>query len=148
MKKVIIIVPNYQAGKDAAAGFKHKFGGEILDEIYVPLGQLDYSAELTRIAAANPDAIFAFTPGGMGVRSFQVRQQPLPDPGLLPHESRQTPGRQISDGDRQKGVHKLRQLIREGLPDEIADERPSGISATCFAFAAPLENGRRRHTRR
>src|SRR4249919_1566529 len=24
-KKVIIIVPNYQAGKDAAAGFKHKF---------------------------------------------------------------------------------------------------------------------------
>ena len=148
MKKVIIIVPNYQAGKDAAAGFKHKFGGEILDEIYVPLGQLDYSAELTRIAAANPDAIFAFTPGGMGVRSFQVQQQPLSDPGLLPHESRQTPGRQISDGDRQKGVHKLRRLIREGLPDEIADERPSGISATCFAFAAPLENGRRRHTRR
>jgi branched-chain amino acid transport system substrate-binding protein len=60
MKKVVIIVPNYQAGKDAAAGFKHKFTGEIADEIYVPLGQLDYSAELTRIAAANPDAIFAF----------------------------------------------------------------------------------------
>jgi branched-chain amino acid transport system substrate-binding protein len=67
MKKVIIIVPNYQAGKDAAAGFKHKFSGEVLDEIYVPLGQLDYSAELTRIAATNPDAIFAFIPGGMGV---------------------------------------------------------------------------------
>ena len=66
-KKVIIIVPNYQAGKDAAAGFKHKFSGEILDEIYVPLGQLDYSAELSRIAAAKPDAIFAFIPGGMGV---------------------------------------------------------------------------------
>ena len=29
IKKVIIIVPNYQAGKDAAAGFKHKFTGEI-----------------------------------------------------------------------------------------------------------------------
>ena len=27
IKKVIIIVPNYQAGKDAAAGFKHKFTG-------------------------------------------------------------------------------------------------------------------------
>ena len=52
IKKVIIIVPNYQAGKDAAAGFKHKFTGEMLDEIYVPLGQLDYSAELSRIAAA------------------------------------------------------------------------------------------------
>ena len=80
MKKVVIIVPNYQAGKDAAAGFKHKFTGEVADEIYVPLGQLDYSAELTRIAAANPDAIFAFTPGGMGV-SFvkQFRQSGLAD---------------------------------------------------------------------
>ena len=80
MKKVVIIVPNYQAGKDAAAGFKHKFGGEIADEIYVPLGQLDYSAELTRIAAANPDAIFAFTPGGMGVNFVkQFRQSGLAD---------------------------------------------------------------------
>jgi branched-chain amino acid transport system substrate-binding protein len=80
MKKVIIIVPNYQAGKDAAAGFKHKFGGEILDEIYVPLGQLDYSAELTRIGATNPDAIFAFIPGGMGVNFVkQFRQAVLAD---------------------------------------------------------------------
>jgi branched-chain amino acid transport system substrate-binding protein len=80
MKKVVIIVPNYQAGKDAAAGFKHKFTGEIADELYVPLGQLDYSAELTRIAAANPDAIFAFTPGGMGVNFVkQFRQSGLAD---------------------------------------------------------------------
>ena len=80
MKKVVIIVPNYQAGKDAAAGFKHKFTGEVADEIYVPLGQLDYSAELTRIAAANPDAIFAFTPGGMGVNFVkQFRQSGLAD---------------------------------------------------------------------
>jgi len=74
-KKVIIIVPNYQAGKDAAAGFKHKFSGEVLDEIYVPLGQLDYSAELSRIAAAKPDAIFAFLPGGMGVNFVKQYRQ-------------------------------------------------------------------------
>jgi branched-chain amino acid transport system substrate-binding protein len=80
IKKVIIIVPNYQAGKDAAAGFKHKFSGEVLDEIYVPLGQPDYSAELTRIAAAKPDAIFAFLPGGMGVNFVkQFRQAGLAD---------------------------------------------------------------------
>jgi branched-chain amino acid transport system substrate-binding protein len=80
MKRVIIIVPNYQAGKDAAAGFKHKFTGEIVDEIYVPLGQLDYSAELSRIAAAKPDAIFAFLPGGMGVNFVkQYRQAGLAD---------------------------------------------------------------------
>ena len=29
IKKVIIIVANYQAGKDAAAGFKSKFSGEV-----------------------------------------------------------------------------------------------------------------------
>ncbi len=80
IKKVIIIVPNYQAGKDAAAGFKHKFSGEVLDEIYVPLGQPDYSAELSRIAAAKPDAIFAFLPGGMGVNFVkQFRQAGLAD---------------------------------------------------------------------
>jgi branched-chain amino acid transport system substrate-binding protein len=80
VKKVIIVVPNYQAGKDAAAGFKHKFTGEILDEMYVPLGQLDYSAELSRIAAAGPDAIFAFLPGGMGVNFVkQFRQSGLAD---------------------------------------------------------------------
>src|ERR1700734_594375 len=80
IKKVIIVVPNYQAGKDSAAGFKHKFTGEVLDEMYVPLGQLDYSAELTRIAAASPDAVFAFLPGGMGVNFVkQFRQAGLAD---------------------------------------------------------------------
>jgi branched-chain amino acid transport system substrate-binding protein len=80
IKKVMVIVPNYQAGKDAAAGFKNKFSGEILDEIYVPLGQLDYSAELSKIAAAKPDAIFAFLPGGMGVNFVkQYRQAGLAD---------------------------------------------------------------------
>jgi branched-chain amino acid transport system substrate-binding protein len=59
VKKVIIIVPNYQAGKDAAAGFKHKFMGEVLDEIYVPLGQLDYWAECP---ASPPQARTLFLP--------------------------------------------------------------------------------------
>src|ERR1700751_2263743 len=80
MKRVIIIVPNYQAGKDAAAGFKHKFTGEIVYEIYGPLAPLDYSSEITKIAATNPDAIFAFIPGGMGVNFVkQFRQAGLAD---------------------------------------------------------------------
>ncbi len=54
MKKVFLMAPNYQAGKDAIAGFKRYFNGEIADEVFVPLGQLDYSAELTKIAAASP----------------------------------------------------------------------------------------------
>ncbi len=65
-KRVFILVPNYQAGKDAAAGFKSRFKGEVVDEIYVPLNQLDFSTEVAKIAAAKPDAVFAFMPGGLG----------------------------------------------------------------------------------
>jgi len=80
LKKVFLMAPNYQAGKDALNGFKKDFKGEILDEVYVPLGTLDYSAELTRIASAQPDAIFVFLPGGMGVNFVkQFRQAGLAD---------------------------------------------------------------------
>jgi branched-chain amino acid transport system substrate-binding protein len=80
VKKAFLMAPNYQAGKDAIAGFKHYFKGDVLDEVYVPLGQLDYSAELSKIAAAKPDAIFVFLPGGMGVNFVkQFRQAGLAD---------------------------------------------------------------------
>ena len=78
IKKVFLMAPNYQAGKDALAGFKAFFKGEIADEVYVPLNQLDFSAELAKIAAAKPDAIYVFLPGGMGVNFVkQFRQAGL-----------------------------------------------------------------------
>lgn len=80
IKRVVLMAPNYQAGRDALAGFKSAFKGEVLDEVYVPLGQLDYSAELSKIAAAKPDAIYVFLPGGMGVNFVkQFRQAGLAD---------------------------------------------------------------------
>ena len=80
MKKVFIMAPNYQAGKDALAGFKRYFKGDVLDEVYVPLNQLDYAAELAKIAAVRPEAIFVFLPGGMGVNFVkQFRQAGLAD---------------------------------------------------------------------
>jgi branched-chain amino acid transport system substrate-binding protein len=80
IKKAFIMAPNYQAGKDALTGFRRYFKGEVLDEVYVPLNQLDYSAELSRIAAAKPDAIFVFLPGGMGINFVkQFRQAGLAD---------------------------------------------------------------------
>lgn len=66
-KRVVLMTPNYQAGKDSMAGFKRAFKGEVVDEIFTQLGQLDFSAELAKIAAAQPDAVFTFMPGGMGV---------------------------------------------------------------------------------
>jgi len=80
LKKVFLIAPNYQAGRDALAGFKSFFKGAIADEVFVPLGQLDYSAELSKIATAKPDAIYVFLPGGMGINFVkQFRQAGLAD---------------------------------------------------------------------
>ena len=74
-KSVFLLAPNYQAGKDSLAGFKRYFKGEVLDEVYTPLGQLDFSAELAKIAAAKPEAVFTFMPGGMGVNLVKQYRQ-------------------------------------------------------------------------
>jgi branched-chain amino acid transport system substrate-binding protein len=74
-KRLFLMAPNYQAGKDALAGVKRQFKGEIVDEVYTPLGQLDFSAELTNIATSKPDALFTFMPGGMGVNLVKQYRQ-------------------------------------------------------------------------
>lgn len=66
-KRVFALVPNYQAGKDALAGFKQAYKGEIVEEGLVPLGTLDHQSELTKLASLKPDALFTFMPGGMGI---------------------------------------------------------------------------------
>jgi branched-chain amino acid transport system substrate-binding protein len=65
--RVYLLAPNYQAGKDAMAGFKRHYKGEVVEESYVPLNNLDFQSELAKIASLKPDAIFTFMPGGMGV---------------------------------------------------------------------------------
>jgi branched-chain amino acid transport system substrate-binding protein len=66
-KTVVLMAPNYQAGKDSMAGFKRHYKGEVVEEIFNQVNQLDFSAEIAKIAALKPDAVFAFEPGGMGV---------------------------------------------------------------------------------
>lgn len=66
-RRIVTLAPNFQGGRDATAGFKYHFKGEVLDEIYVRLGVLDFAAELTRIRDLRPDAVLVFMPGGMGV---------------------------------------------------------------------------------
>lgn len=66
-KRVYLMAPNYQAGKDYIAGFKRNYKGQVLDETYTQVNQTDYSAEIAQLQAADPDAVFVFYPGGMGV---------------------------------------------------------------------------------
>lgn len=74
-KRVIGMAPNYQAGKDFIAGFKRFYKGEVIDEIYTPLNQPDFSAELAQVAAKNPDAVYVFYPGGLGVNFVRQYKQ-------------------------------------------------------------------------
>lgn len=66
-KRVYLMAPNYQAGKDYVAGFKRYFKGQVADEVYTQVNQPDYSAEIAQLQASAPDAVFVFYPGGMGV---------------------------------------------------------------------------------
>ncbi len=74
-KKVMLLAPNYQSGKDQLAGFKRQFKGAVVAEVYTQLNQPDYSAELTQLQALNPDAVFTFFPGGMGVNFIKQMSQ-------------------------------------------------------------------------
>jgi branched-chain amino acid transport system substrate-binding protein len=74
-KKVFALAPNYQAGKDYIAGFKRYYKTELAGETYTPLNQQDFSAEISQIAAAKPDAVFVFYPGGLGINFVRQYQQ-------------------------------------------------------------------------
>ncbi len=79
-KRMYLLVPNYQAGRDSVAGFKIDYKGEIVEESYVPLNTLDFQPELSKIASQKPDAVFTFMPGGMGVNLVkQFKQAGLAD---------------------------------------------------------------------
>ncbi|MDD2875101.1 MAG: ABC transporter substrate-binding protein [Azoarcus sp.] len=88
-KKVAMVAPNYPAGKDALTGFKRFYKGEVADELYTKLGQLDYAAEIAQIRASGADALYIFLPGGMGInfikqysQSGMLKKTPLFAPGF------------------------------------------------------------------
>lgn len=65
--RIFALTSNYQAGKDFMEGFKRAYQRPLLNEVYTPLTQQDFSAELAQIQAAKPDAVYVFYPGGAGV---------------------------------------------------------------------------------
>jgi branched-chain amino acid transport system substrate-binding protein len=69
LKKVFEIGPNYAAGKDMLQGMRNTYKGEVVgQEMTRWPDQLDFSAELSKARAAQPDAIFIFYPGAAGVQ--------------------------------------------------------------------------------
>jgi branched-chain amino acid transport system substrate-binding protein len=75
LKRVLVMAPNYQAGKDAIAGFKRFYKGTVVEELYPALGQQDFAAEFAQVRGAKPDAVFAFMPGSMGINFIKQYRQ-------------------------------------------------------------------------
>jgi len=68
-KKFIIMGEDYVAGREKGLVFKNivlKNGGEVVQEIFTPIGTKDYASYLTQLKEA--DALFAFYQPGDGLR--------------------------------------------------------------------------------
>lgn len=66
-KRAVVLAANYPAGKDAIAGFKRFFKGEIIEEIYTRLDQTDFSAEMAKVRSLKPEVVFQAHSGGQGI---------------------------------------------------------------------------------
>jgi branched-chain amino acid transport system substrate-binding protein len=69
IRKVATLTSDYAPGNDALAAFKEHFiagGGEIVEEVKVPLANPDFAPFLQRMKDARPDAMFVFVPAGQG----------------------------------------------------------------------------------
>jgi branched-chain amino acid transport system substrate-binding protein len=67
IKNVYLIGANYPGGRENLSGFKRLYKGNIVDEVYTPMNQLDFSVDLANMQAKKPEAVFIFLPGGMGI---------------------------------------------------------------------------------
>lgn len=93
IKKVITVTWKYAAGEESVKGFKEGFeknGGSVSKELTVPFPNVEFQSLLTEIAAAKPDAVYAFFAGAGAVKFVKDyaaaglnRSIPLYGPGFL-----------------------------------------------------------------
>lgn len=93
VKKVITVTWKYAAGEESVKGFKEGFeknGGSVSKELTVPFPNVEFQSLLTEIAAAKPDAVYAFFAGAGAVKFVKDyaaaglnRSIPLYGPGFL-----------------------------------------------------------------
>jgi branched-chain amino acid transport system substrate-binding protein len=64
---IYLMAPNYQGGKDLVSGVTRTLKGvKIIDTNMFKLGETDFQAEISKVRAVNPAALFVFAPGAMG----------------------------------------------------------------------------------
>ncbi len=76
VNSLYIIAPNYAAGQNMVAGVERTFKGTVVGKDMTTWpSQRDWSAELTKVKAANPDGVFIFYPGPHGPAFIKQYQQ-------------------------------------------------------------------------
>ena len=78
VKSLYIMVPNYAAGKNMAAGVERTFKGKVVGKDLTKWGkdkQLDFSAELAKAKASGAEGLFIFYPGSAGGAFIKQYQQ-------------------------------------------------------------------------
>jgi branched-chain amino acid transport system substrate-binding protein len=72
IESIFSIAPNYQAGKDMIAGVMRTLKGpKDMGQDLVKLGETDFQANISKIRATKPKAVFAFMPGAMSPAFFK-----------------------------------------------------------------------------
>jgi branched-chain amino acid transport system substrate-binding protein len=107
-RTAVTITWKYAAGDESVKGFKEGFeskGGKVVKELSVPFPNVEFQALLTEIAAAKPDAVYAFFAGGGAVKFVKdyaaaglKSKIPLYGPGFL------TDGTLEAQGDTASGM--------------------------------------------
>lgn len=73
--QVYTIGSDYAFGHEVVGGFVNTFtdhGGEVVDQVWNPIGETDFSSYLATIQSANPECVFALEVGASAVRFIQA----------------------------------------------------------------------------
>jgi branched-chain amino acid transport system substrate-binding protein len=103
-KRVYFLGMNFQAGWDHTKAAIRNFSGEKVAEVYTPTSQLDFSAEISQIRAAKPDAVYAFYVAGPAVAFVKQYAQAGLDIPLISMAGIADPTLFKAEGDAAVGV--------------------------------------------
>jgi len=76
VKRLYAMAPNYVAGKEMVGGILSAYKGEVVGQDYTKWpDQLDFSSEIAKLKAANPDAVYIFYPPAHALQFVSQYQQ-------------------------------------------------------------------------
>jgi branched-chain amino acid transport system substrate-binding protein len=123
IKKVATLTSDYAPGNDALASFREHFvagGGEIVEEVKVPLANPDFAPFLQRMKDSKPDAMFVFVPAGQGGNFMkQYAERGLDKSGI----------RVIGPGD----------VMDDDLLNNMGDAALGAVTAHLYSAAHPSQ---------